>query len=62
MLQFKFKFLTLILNCLFFRGTYSIQKIHYKSPLGESLLGHTVGEIVKVGSLDNYVEILSIAE
>lgn len=39
-----------------------IQKIHYKSPLGESLLGHSAGEIVKVGSLDKYVEILSIAE
>jgi superfamily I DNA and/or RNA helicase/very-short-patch-repair endonuclease len=37
-----------------------IQKIHYKSPLAESLLGHTVGDIVKVGNLDNYVEILDI--
>ncbi len=37
-----------------------IQNIHYKSPFGESLLGHAVGEIVKVGSLDNYVEILAI--
>ncbi len=37
------------------------QKIHFKSPLAESLLGHAVGDIVKVGNLDNYVEILHIA-
>lgn len=37
-----------------------IQKISMKSPLAVSILGHTVGDIVKVGNLDNYVEILEI--
>lgn len=37
-----------------------VQKIYYKSPLAASLLGHTIGEIVKVGNLDNFVEILEI--
>jgi len=37
-----------------------IQKIYYKSPLANSILGHTVGEIVKVGNLDNFVEIIKI--
>lgn len=37
-----------------------IQKIYYKSPLASSLLGHTVGDIVKIGNLDNFVEILKI--
>lgn len=41
--------------------TNGIQKIHYKSPLAESLLGRTTGDIVKVGDLDSYVEILSIS-
>ena len=36
------------------------QKIFYKSPLAHSLLGQTVGNIVKIGNLDNYVEILKI--
>jgi transcription elongation GreA/GreB family factor len=38
----------------------NIQKIYYKSPLAESLLGQKVGEIVKVGNNDNFVEIIKI--
>ena len=30
-----------------------IQKVYYKSPLAHSLLGQTVGDIVKIGNLDN---------
>lgn len=37
-----------------------IQKIYYKSPLAVSLLGHTVGDIVKIGNLDNFVQISKI--
>lgn len=37
-----------------------IQKIYHKSPLAVSLLGHTVGDIVKIGNLDNFVEIVKI--
>jgi len=37
-----------------------IQKIFYKSPLALSLLGRTIGDIVKVGNLDNFVEIMEI--
>jgi superfamily I DNA and/or RNA helicase/transcription elongation GreA/GreB family factor/very-short-patch-repair endonuclease len=37
-----------------------IQKISLKSPLATSILGHTVGDIVKVGNLDNFVEIIEI--
>ena len=37
-----------------------IQKVYYKSPLAGSLLGHTVGDIVKIGNLDNFVEIIKI--
>lgn len=37
-----------------------IQKISNKSPLALSLIGKAVGETVKVGNLDNYVEILEI--
>lgn len=40
--------------------TNGIQKVYYKSPLGVSLNGHTVGDIVKVGNLDNFVEIIKI--
>ncbi len=36
------------------------QKIYEKSPLAVSLIGHVVGDIVKIGSLDNFVEILRI--
>ena len=38
-----------------------IQKVYYKSPLASSLLGHNVGDIVKIGNLDNFVEILKIS-
>lgn len=37
-----------------------VQKVYYKSPLAVSLLGHTVGDIVKIGNLDNFVEIIKI--
>jgi len=37
-----------------------VQKVYYKSPLAGSLLGHTVGDIVKIGNLDNFVEIIKI--
>jgi superfamily I DNA and/or RNA helicase/very-short-patch-repair endonuclease len=37
-----------------------IQKIDCNSTLAHSLLGHSVGDIVKIGSLDNYVEIVDI--
>nr|WP_315145787.1 AAA domain-containing protein [uncultured Flavobacterium sp.] len=37
-----------------------IQKISLKSPLATSILGHTVGDIVKVGNLDNFVEIIEV--
>lgn len=37
-----------------------IQKVYYKSPLAHSLLGQAVGDIVKIGNLDNFVEILKI--
>ena len=39
-----------------------IQKINNKSPLAISIIGKSVGETVKVGNLDNYVEILEIDE
>lgn len=37
-----------------------IQKVSNQSPLAISLIGKSVGETVKVGNLDNYVEILGI--
>ena len=37
-----------------------IQKVYYKSPLAHSLLGRTVGDVVKIGNLDNFIEILEI--
>ncbi len=37
-----------------------IQKISIKSPLATSILRHTVGDIVKVGNLDNFVEIIAV--
>jgi superfamily I DNA and/or RNA helicase/very-short-patch-repair endonuclease len=37
-----------------------VQKISLKSPLAQSILGHTIGDIVKVGNLDNFVEILEV--
>ena len=38
------------------------QKIYYKSPLAVAISGHIVGEIVKVGNLDNFVEIVKVIE
>ena len=38
-----------------------IQKIYHKSPLAQSLLGQTIGDIVKIGNLDNFVEVLDVA-
>jgi superfamily I DNA and/or RNA helicase/very-short-patch-repair endonuclease len=38
-----------------------VQKIYYKSPLAVSLIGHSIGDIVKIGNLDNFVEVLKIA-
>lgn len=40
--------------------TNGIQKISLKSPLATSILGHTIGDIVKIGNLDNFVEIIEI--
>jgi very-short-patch-repair endonuclease len=37
-----------------------VQKVYFKSPLANSLIGQVVGDIVKVGNLDNFVEILRI--
>jgi superfamily I DNA and/or RNA helicase/transcription elongation GreA/GreB family factor/very-short-patch-repair endonuclease len=37
-----------------------IQKINIKSPLAVSILGRSIGDIVKVGDLDNFVEILQV--
>ena len=37
-----------------------IQKIYYKTPLANSLIGHIKGDIVKIGRLDNFVEIINI--
>ncbi len=36
------------------------QKLYYKSPLCVSVMGSSVGDIVKIGNLDNYVEITEI--
>ena len=37
-----------------------LQNIYCKSPLAVALIGHTIGDIVKIGNLDNFVEILEI--
>ena len=37
-----------------------IMKINIKTPLGQALLGKQSGETVKIGKLDNYVEILEV--
>ncbi|MCH6199020.1 AAA domain-containing protein [Aquiflexum sp. LQ15W] len=36
------------------------QKISLKSPLASSILGHCTGDIVKIGDLDNFVEIIEV--
>jgi transcription elongation GreA/GreB family factor len=38
-----------------------VQKVNIKSPLAVSILGRSIGDIVKVGDLDNFVEILQVA-
>lgn len=38
------------------------QNVYYKSPLAHSLIGQSVGNIVKIGNLDNFVEILEIRD
>jgi superfamily I DNA and/or RNA helicase/very-short-patch-repair endonuclease len=43
-----------------YESTSGIQQIFYKSPLAASIIGHSVGDIVKIGNLDNYVEIVEI--
>ena len=40
--------------------TNGVQKVNIKSPLGVSLIGKTKGDTVKIGNLDNYVEVLEI--
>jgi superfamily I DNA and/or RNA helicase/transcription elongation GreA/GreB family factor len=41
--------------------TDGIQNVYYKSPLAQSLIGQKVGDIVKIGNLDNFVEIIKIS-
>ena len=38
------------------------QKLYYKSPLCVAILGSSVGDIVKIGNLDNYVELIEIID
>lgn len=38
----------------------NVQNIYYKSPLAVSLIGNTIGDKVKIGGVDNFVEILAI--
>jgi len=47
---------TAALNVIF----NGIQEISARSPLATSILGHVVGDIVKVGDLDNFVEIIEV--
>lgn len=37
-----------------------VQKINIKSPLAVSILGRSIGDIIKVGNLDNFVEIIQV--
>ena len=39
-----------------------IIKIKVSSPLAVSILSHSMGDIIKVGDLDNYVEIMGIVK
>ena len=39
-----------------------IMKIKVNSPLAGSIINHSVGDIIKVGDLDNYVEIVEIVK
>jgi len=38
-----------------------VQKVYYKSPLGNALFKRSVGDVVKIGNLDHFVEIIKIA-
>ncbi len=38
-----------------------IQKINFQSKLAEAILKHRIGDIVKIGDLDNFIEILEIS-
>jgi hypothetical protein len=38
-----------------------IQKINFQSRLAEAILKHRIGDIVKIGDLDNFIEILEIS-
>ncbi len=40
--------------------TNGVMKINIKTPLGQALVGKRSGETVKIGKLDNYVEILEV--
>jgi len=44
-----------------YEPTTGVQKIYFKSPLALSIIGHEVGDIIKIGNLDNFVEILEIS-
>ena len=37
-----------------------VQKISIESPMAISLLGNREGDLVKIGNLDNFVEIIKI--
>jgi very-short-patch-repair endonuclease len=37
-----------------------VQNVYFKTPLAASIIGHSVGDIVKIGNLDNFVEIIEI--
>ncbi|MBK8482796.1 MAG: GreA/GreB family elongation factor [Saprospiraceae bacterium] len=41
-------------------NTSDIQKLNYKTPLASSIIGKSVGDIVKIGNLDRFVEIVEI--
>jgi transcription elongation GreA/GreB family factor len=43
-----------------FEASTGIQRIYNKSPLAVSIIGKTIGESVKIGNTDNYVEIVEI--
>ena len=43
-----------------YEASNGIQHVYFKTPLATSIIGHSVGDIVKIGNLDNYVEIIEI--
>ena len=40
---------------------FGVQKVYYKSPLGNALFKRSVGDVVKIGNLEHFVEIIKIA-